>query len=139
MNISTQEGSEYFRGLLLLISKDRVITEPEIMLMKRVGKALGFDQEFTQEAIETILENSYIRSDPPVFTTKELSMRFIRDGLAIARSDNGIHRVEAEWLRTVASRNDVDEEWFETEKDSVARNPKDLGAPLEVDDFKIHR
>ena len=138
MDINPQEGSEYFRGLLLLISKDRVITESEITLMKRVGKALGFDQEFTEEAIETILDNTYIKSDPPRFSTEELSKRFIRDGLAIARSDNGIHKMEAEWLKTVAEHNGLDMKWFSSEKDAVVRSQKDLGMPLEADDFKIN-
>lgn len=137
MHISPQEGSEYFRGLLLLISKDRVITESEITLMKRVGKALGFDQQFTEEAIETILDNSYIRSDPPRFSSTDLSKRFIRDGLAIARSDNGIHKVEAEWLRAVAEQNGIDLAWFTAEKDTIARSQKDLGTSLEADNFKV--
>ena len=135
MKISTQEGSEYFRGLLLLISKDRVITESEVTLMKRVGKALGFDQDFTTEAIESILDNSYIKSDPPRFSSEDLTKRFIRDGLAIARSDNGIHRVEAEWLRTVADHNGLEPAWFTAEKDAATRSQKDLGITLEADNL----
>lgn len=136
MKISTQEGSEYFRGLLLLISKDRVITESEITLMKRVGRSLGFDKEFTQEAIDSILENTYITSDLPHFSSEDLSRRFIRDGLSIARSDNGIHRVEAEWLQAVAAHNGIDPEWFITEKEATIRTKKDLGVPLEADNLK---
>jgi len=139
MHISTQEGSEYFRGLLLLISKDRVITESEITLMKRVGKALGFDQDFTAQAIESILENTHITSDPPDFSSEDLSKRFIRDGLAIARSDNGIHRVEAEWLQTVAEHNGLSMDWFYAEKEAARRSNKNLGAPLEADDFRLKR
>ncbi len=132
MNISTQEGSEYFRGLLLLVSKDRIITESEIMLMKRVGKALGFDQEFTVQAVETILDNSYIKSDPPTFASEEVSRRFIRDGLIIARSDNGIHKLEAEWLWKVAEHNGLTAEWFTREKETAIHSPKDLDTPLEI-------
>jgi len=139
MNISTQEGSEYFRGLLVLISKDRVITESEVTLMLRVGKALGFEPDFTREAIDSILDNSYIKSDPPVFADQGLAKRFLRDGLAIARSDNGIHRAEAEWLRSVAAQNGIPTDWFETERTAVVRSQKNLGAPLEVDDFKVQR
>jgi len=39
MTISVQEGSEYFRGLLILISKDRRVTDEEMVLMRRIGKA----------------------------------------------------------------------------------------------------
>ena len=137
MNISTQEGSEYFRGLLVLIGKDRVITESEITLMKRVGKALGFDKTFTEEAINSILENSYIKSEPPIFSTEELSKRFLRDGLAIARSDNGIHKVEAEWLQVAAEVNGIDPAWFAQQKEAAIHSKKDLEAHLEADDFQI--
>ena len=139
MKISAQEGSEDFRGLLLLISKDRVITESEVTLMKRVGKALGFEQEFTEEAIGSILDNSYIKSDPPTFSSENISKRFIRDGLAIARSDNGIHRVEAEWLKAVSDHNGLDPSWFSAEKESATRSQKDLGAPHEADNFREQR
>lgn len=137
MNISRREGSDYFRGLLLLIGKDRVITESEVTLMKRVGKSLGFDKEFTEHAIESILDNSYISSDPPTFSSPEISKRFIRDGLAIARSDNGIHRVEAEWLRSVAEHNNISADWFEAQRDIIASSRKNLDAHLEADDFVV--
>jgi len=137
MKISTREGSEYFRGLLLLIGKDRVITDPEVTLMHRVGKALGFNGQFTTEAIGTILDNSYIPSEPPKFSSVELTKRFIRDGLAIARSDDGIHTFEADWLRAVALQNGLDVGWFEMEKESAMKRPRDLGASLEADSISV--
>jgi hypothetical protein len=65
MNISVIDGSSYFKGLLLLIRKDRRITESEVRLVKRVGKALGFESRFCGNAIHEILENSYIADTPP--------------------------------------------------------------------------
>ena len=63
MKITVIEGSNYFRGLLLLISKDRKLTEPEIILMKRIGKALGFEKDFCNDAIHEILENKFVLND----------------------------------------------------------------------------
>jgi len=102
MKISPIDAGEYFRGLLLLIGKDRTITEAEKELMKRIGKTLGFEREFCDNAIRDVLENKYIADTPPEFSTNDLAMKFIKDGLAIAFSDNKLHMSEAEWLRSTA-------------------------------------
>ena len=85
MNISIVDGSNYFKGLLLLIRKDRKVSESEIHLMQRIGKILGFEKEFCDTAITDILENTYIQDEIPLFSTKELAEKFIKDGLSIDR------------------------------------------------------
>ena len=112
MNISVVDASNYFKGLLLLISKDRKVTESEIHLMKRIGKALGFEEEFCDQAIGGILENENIRDQPPKFSAKHLAMKFVQDGLVLAISDKEIHPAEEEWLRLVAELNGLDVQWF---------------------------
>ena len=59
MKITVLDGSNYFKGLLLLIRKDRKITQAEIELMKRVGNTLGFEKTFCDNAISEILGNRY--------------------------------------------------------------------------------
>ncbi len=115
MQIKVLDGSNYFRGLLLLIRKDHMITEPEIELMQRVGKALGFEKEFCNNAIREILENEHISDTPPEFSSTELAKKFIRDGLAFAFSDGPMHQLEEEWLRSTALKNQVDLLWFRNE------------------------
>jgi hypothetical protein len=53
MTITVKDGSEYFRGLLLLIAKDHRITEEETTLMKRIGKTLGFENDFCDNAFSS--------------------------------------------------------------------------------------
>ena len=136
MKITVIDGSNYFKGLLLLISKDRKITESEIQLMKRIGKTLGFEREFCDNAIHEILENKYIVDAPPEFSTKELAIKFIKDGLATAFSDNEVHPSEGEWLRSTADKNGLDLTWFRSESVN-AINRKQLPSRMEVDDLTV--
>lgn len=136
MNISVLDGSNYFKGLLLLIRKDRKIAESEIQLLKRIGKSLGFERKFTDIAIQEILENEYIEDVPPEFSTKELAIKFIKDGLVIALSDNEFHPFEEEWLRSTAEKNGLDPAWF---RQAIVSTP-DRGifpSSMEVDDLTV--
>lgn len=130
------DASNYFRGLLLLIRKDRQLTEPEIQLMKRIGEALGFESKFCDNAIQEILENKYIVDAPPEFSTKELAMKFIKDGLKLASSDHEMHPLEAEWLKSTAEKNGIDMKWFLQERETAIMR-KNRDAYLEVDDLTV--
>jgi hypothetical protein len=136
MKISVLDASNYFKGLLLLVRKDRKISQSETGLMKRIGKSLGFEKEFCENAIRDILENEYIVDTPPEFSTKELALRFIRDGLALAYSDNEYDPAEKEWLRSTAERNSVEPDVFLREE-ALAAGKKTSLAHLEVDDLTV--
>jgi hypothetical protein len=136
MKITVLEGSNYFKGLLLLIRKDHQIAEPEIDLMKRIGKKLGFEARFCDNAIHEILENKYIVDETPEFSTKALATKFIKDGLALASSDKGIHPSEEEWLRSTAEKNGIDLAWVRQETEKAAQR-KQLPAHMEVDDLIV--
>ncbi|MBK6875483.1 MAG: TerB family tellurite resistance protein [Ignavibacteria bacterium] len=136
MRIKIIDGSNYFKGLLLLIRQDRKITESEKLLMKRIGKTLGFEREFCENAIHEILDNKHIPDTIPEFSSIELAKKFIKDGLSIAHSDAEVHPSEEEWLRMTAKENDVDSNWFEDEcrKASVSSH---LPEHLEVDSLTV--
>jgi hypothetical protein len=136
MKITVVDGSNYFKGLLLLIRKDRKITQPEIELMKRIGKTLGFEREFCDSAIDEILDNKYIVDAIPEFSTKELAIKFIKDGLVIALSDGEIHPSEEEWLRSIAAKNGLDLTWFRQESVN-ALNRQQFPSHMEVDDLIV--
>ncbi len=137
MNISIVDGSNYFKGLLLLIRKDRTVSDIEKEMMLRIGKTLGFEKEFCDNAIRDILENDYIEDSPPVFTSKELAQKFIKDGLAIAFSDHATcHPAEEAWLWSVVAVNGVDEFWFQNEY-RAASHKKDQPVPMEVEDITV--
>jgi len=119
MNIPVIDSSNYFKGLLLLIRKDKKITEPENIIIQRVGKALGFEKTFIEEAINEIINNKYISNEPPVFSSLELAEKFIKDGLILAASDKKIHPLEEEWLLAVAGANQIESSWYFKEKNSL--------------------
>jgi len=134
MKISILDASEYFRGLLLLVRKDHKLTEAESELMKRIGKTLGFEREFCENAIRDILENNYILDTPPVFASSELAMRFIKDGLTLATSDKEVAALEADWLRATSEKNGLNIEWF----NQLWTNTKDTDGRLQADDLSIN-
>ena len=133
MNITLQDRSHYFRGLLLLISMDRTIALPERRLLLRIGKALDFERAFCEIAIDDILENRHIVREPPVFSSRELAGKFILDGLTLAMADGEVHSEEVEWLSSVAGINSLETAWFEHEKRIHGRNTDDL----EVDHLMV--
>ncbi len=136
MNITVIDGSGYFKGLLLLIRKDNKITKEEQELMIRIGRSLGFENNFIENAISEILNNRYISNIPPVFSTKELAEKFMKDGYILAASDRDIHPHEEAWLYSIADRNNIEKEWMETLKKNVLNIEKDK-RPLEVDNLKV--
>jgi tellurite resistance protein len=136
MKISVLEASNYFKGLLLLIRKDRKISQIETELMKRIGKTLGFEKEFCDGAIRDILANEFIEDTPPEFSTKELALKFIKDGFSVAFADNEFDPSEEQWLRFTAERNSIEPEVFSREQEIAAKRMTSL-VHLEVDDLTV--
>lgn len=112
MEISVIDASNYFKGLLLLIRKDHKVTDSETAMIARVGKQLGFEKEFCDTAIHEILKNRYIEDIPPLFSSRELAMMFVKDGLALAYADGKLDYKEEKWLRSVIDRNSLSRRWF---------------------------
>ena len=135
MKISILDGSKYFKGLLILIRQDRRVTDSEIELMKHIGKKLGFEKTFCENAIHEILDNKHVKDDVPVFSDSEIAKKFVKDGLAIASSDVEVHKDEESWLKKAALSNGLDEKWFMEEMEK-AEDRHHMPAHLEVD--KIH-
>ncbi len=135
MTIDILDGSLYFKGLLLLIRKDHSIDEKEAALMKSIGRSLGLERRFCEEAIRDILENRYITDTPPKFSSAEVARKFLRDGLRLAVADDEIHGLEEQWLTDVASANDVGHDWLETEKAAALSGA--LGDRYDVFDLQV--
>jgi hypothetical protein len=136
MNISVIDGSNYFKGLLLLIRRDNKISKYEHVLMTRIGKTLGFEEKFIENAINEILKNKHINTEPPVFSSRELAEKFLKDGLILAASDNNVHPHEEAWLFSIADKNEIDKEWLRIEKNNILQNEKHA-RKLEVDNIKV--
>jgi hypothetical protein len=136
MKISVLDASNYFRGLLLLIRTDRKISASKTWLMKRIGKTLGFENEFCADAIRDILVNKYIDDAPPDFSTKELAVKFIKDGLSLAFSDEDFDPSEERLLRSTAERNGIGADIFLREQENALKR-RFFPVRMEVDDVTV--
>ena len=130
MTIDILDGSNYFKGLLLLIRKDHRISAEEADRMKSIGKSLGLEARFCEEAIADILENRYIDDHPPKFSNQDLARIFLRDGIRLAMADKEIHGLEEAWLTTVAAANGIDPSWLDDQKRAALSGT--LGDPFEA-------
>ncbi len=136
MEINVLDASKYFKGLLLLIRKDHKVTDIEYNLMARIGKQLGFEKEFCDNAVQEILRNRFIEDSPPEFSSRELAAMFIRDGLAVGFCDHEIDRKEVKWLKAVALKNMLDIAWFDSEM-ATARTRAVDADHLEVNNITV--
>lgn len=136
MIISLMDRSLYYKGLLLLIGKDREIHKQEEKMMMGIGKMLGFDAKFCAKSIEQILGNHYIVDEPPVFSQKDIALCFLRDGLLLAVSDGRISGAETSWLQSVAEKNGLAGVWA-AELAKMPSAAQDLSlAALELKNFE---
>jgi hypothetical protein len=122
MRIGVSEGGSYMRGLLLLARKDCKITRSEIGLFTQAGVALGYCPRFCTQAIAESLTNRYIEEVIPEFSSQSLCRMFIADGLALASSDDEIHRAEESWLASVADKHGLETAWFARARLQAVRN-----------------
>ncbi len=112
MQLTMLDRSTYFKGLLLLIKKDKIITKGENDLMIKIGQTLGFEKVFIKNAINDLLENEFLTDDIPVFSNRFFAESFILDGLKVAFSDNEFSAEELEHLTAIANQNGIDREWL---------------------------
>lgn len=121
MSMTTIDRSNYFRGLLLLISKDNKIDTEERSLMMSVGKVLGFEEKFCKTAIDEILENDFILPDAPKFSDVEIAKSFLIDSINFALSDSDLDPEELEYINQTAIANEINLDWLEDRlKDRIA-------------------
>ncbi len=134
MALSIRERSSYYRGLLVLVRKDRIIDSRERDLMLRIGGILDFDARFCDAAVDGVLHNKYINDDPVIFQKRETAECFLLDGLRLAAVDGEVHPKELEWLRDVARANHVDDAWLDAEiaRVSDGAQPPDQSIPLAI-------
>src|SRR5512132_1329656 len=111
MKLSLREKSECFRGFLLLIAQDRVVTPEEKSLLRHIGKALDFEKRFCEEALNDLLENAHIARNPPVLSRREYAEAFLCDCIRIAGADHDIHPEEMAWLTQIAEANGLTTSW----------------------------
>ena len=113
MKLSMREKSECFRGFLLLIAQDRVVKTEERELLRHIGKVLDFEKRFCEEAMDDLLDNIHIPTDPPVFSRREYAEAFLNDCVRIAGADRDLHPDELAWLNHIARANGLPASWVD--------------------------
>jgi hypothetical protein len=111
MELTLLDRSNYLRGLLILIGKDKNIAIKEKELFLRLSKTLGFSEEFCNNAVNELLINNYIIEDPPKFSDVEIAKAFLKDGIQLAFADGSLHLYEMNWLNFVGDKNNIDPDW----------------------------
>lgn len=135
LKVSQLDRSCYFRGLLVLAGKDRLVDPRERALMLQFGDLLDFDKRFCEAAIDDLLENRHINSDAVVFADRGIAECFLRDALRLAHVDENLHRQELAWLEAVACANGLTEEWIHAEARRLHEEkdpPLDLPSSLAI-------
>lgn len=108
------DRSNFVKGLLVLITKDKKITEEERSNLKEIGMSLGFSSEFLDESIDEALHNEYISKEPPKFTSQTFTINFLRKGIKLALSDSDMDSEELRYLMETAEVNNVSLNDFNT-------------------------
>jgi len=115
MTVRTFDKSNYFKSILLLIGKNRIIPNDDRKLLMDVCKILNFDKEICKRKIDNSFDDQYIIDTPPEFYSRTVAKSMLKDGIHIAFSDKKIHLYELEWLRSVATRNYISDWWLSEE------------------------
>jgi len=109
------DRSSYVKGLLLLIGKDKRITDKEREFLHKIGKTLSFNKQFIENAINELFENKHLGNEPPVFSQKQYAEAFLRDAIKVGFVDNDLSTKEFDWLQSIAESNDLTNEWLKNE------------------------
>jgi hypothetical protein len=132
MSIGKFDKSNYFEGLLLLIGKNRIISQSEKRILMDLCKFLGIDEEASTERIDNAIDDQYIIDEPPVFSNRLIAKTLLKDGIHIAFADKHVHFYELEWLRAIASKNQISDYWLSQEICSFL-NSKTAGANFDLE------
>ena len=123
MTLPLKDKSDYFKGLLVLSRRDRLINDEERNLLIKIGGILDFDKRFCEATIDDLLVNTNISRDPIVFPDENLKECFFRDALRLALSDGDLHPAEYRWLRQTAQANG----WSKQRLDKIIREFRKKG------------
>ncbi len=112
MELTLLDRSNYLKGLLVVAKKDNQLSEPEKKIIKGIAKRLGFATDFYEDTIRGLLANKYISENPIKFSDTKVAESFVTDGLNLAFADDLPAEKEIDWLRSTASLNNLNDDWF---------------------------
>jgi hypothetical protein len=136
MKASLIDRSNYYRGMLVLIGRDRIVHPDERKLAIELGRLLDFDKRFCEAAIADLLENVHINEDPIFFEERKIAECYLRDGLKVSLIDNELDAREMGWLDTVARVNRLPEGWVQKEYEKISPGGPKASTPA---DYEIRK
>jgi hypothetical protein len=136
MRLSQEAKSNYYKGLLVLIRRDRLIHAREKDLMLQFGEILGFDRRFCETAIDELLSNANITRDPVFFSDEIIKECFFHDAVRLALIDGSFHPSELRWLRKVARFNGLTDQWLDAViREIREKKPVQGSSPFEIQQY----
>jgi hypothetical protein len=137
MTLPLAVKSNYYKGLLILLKRDRCVDPREKEFMIRIGRVLDFDKRFCEAAIDESLVNSCIGRTPILFSDEDIKDCFFRDALRLAWIDGTLHQMELSWLRRAAIANGRTNGWFDALicEFQKKKDCRDDTAPFEIQKY----
>lgn len=132
MKLSQEAKSHYYKGLLVLLRRDRIVDNREKDLMLQIGEILGFDRRFCEATINELLSNANITRDPVLFSDSTIKECFLRDAVRLALIDGNLHPSELRWLRRVAQVNGLTDQWLDNIIQEIQKRPVQKNVPFDI-------
>lgn len=122
MTLNQIDRSNYFRGLLFLISVDGKELRENKKLLYSLASVLGFNHYFIDQEIKDFLDANELNITPPRFSNHILAEAFLKDGIKIAFVDKALHISELKWLIMFTQINQLSKQWFFLELENFLEN-----------------
>jgi len=113
MQIPVEDRGKYLRGLLIMVKMDEDISEMDRTIIINTAKHLGYAPDFYEGILHTLMRNEYIGSEPIMFDSANLAKHFLIDAINLAGANKNMSNEKINWLKSTASMNFVDRNWFE--------------------------
>lgn len=124
MNIPLLDRSNYLKGLFITAKLDKQLSQKEKDILKQISDKLGFASDFFNETTRSLLNNKYIKEEPITFSAKEIAISFINDAIKLACCNNVVTNAEINWLKEIATVNQVDKDIIDKELKEYKETPK---------------
>ncbi len=133
------DRSNYFKGLLVLVGKDKDITQNESEIIKKIGNILGFNHDFVDTAIKNFFKNKYIIEEPPLFSNYNIAEIFLKDGIRVALINKVLNIDQIKWLTAAALKNKLSIQWLFIELENLLEdNNSGLETIFEIQKYLNH-
>ena len=113
MQIPLEDRGKYLRGLLIMVKMGEFISEMDRKIIIHTAKHLGYSADFYEGILNTLMRNEYIGNEPIMFDSANLAKHFLIDAINLAGANKNLSNEKINWLKSTASMNLVDRNWFE--------------------------